>query len=642
MNTYIQFCGDVSGSMASPFSQTYDINQNFPRAESLFGIMEKTVSILSKKNKNVLFSSMLFGCQKSPVTDFLLLIDFIILNIPFFKQLQIDEEIDYKYLLTELLLDAGAKNIRKYMYRDESPNDKECTLFYKILKDKPYMVQEIIKDLPSAAKKKSISKLVDIGKSMPFFGGNIQNKESDAIIEEIRNIKKKLEVRFESEIRELNKVKDFNWEIDMPVEKASDEILKSLKIIHREFQKNNKGNKGIFDYFKRYIYYNTPLCYCLTKSFEFMKKKEKDSNKILIYLSDGESTDGDILDIYNKYKDIDNLFIVGAYMSTEKIQNEKTLFDEFNTEERGAKQLFQISTEIETDSVAFDYLRDKGWTIPSSGKCRLFIQINNIDNLNDFIEFINKLLDGTEDVLGDILGLINLKELTGKNINKFEVTNQIIGNCYLHATRNIIRMARARIFPPNIPNPDEIEKEIIKEFPYQYDKEGNVLGRNTFEVLQRMVPKYRLNVNQILGNSDKEMERKVKSILLRRRPVVLTFRLTEKQWDNFCNFFDKSSPNKKGFITKEEINKNVPNNDKDGGGHSVVITKYTKDYFTILNSWGDEWGDNGLFKIKDFSVFLSYRYFDVFYTLKDLTQYEKDEYQKMIERKKIEFLEEDP
>lgn len=126
----------------------------------------------------------------------------------------------------------------------------------------------------------------------------------------------------------------------MPVEKASDEILKSLKIIHREFQKNNKGNKGIFDYFKRYIYDNTPLCYCLTKSFEFMKKKEKDSNKILIYLSDGESTDGDILDIYNKYKDIDNLFIVGAYISTEKIQNEKTLFDEFNTEERGAKQLF--------------------------------------------------------------------------------------------------------------------------------------------------------------------------------------------------------------------------------------------------------------------------------------------------------------
>ena len=177
MNTYIQFCGDVSGSMAAPFSQTYDINQNFPRAESLFGIMEKTVSILSKKNKNVLFSSMLFGCQKSPVTDFLLF-DFIILNIPFFKQLQIDEEIDYKYLLTELLLDAGAKNIRKYMYRDESPNDKECRLFYKILKDKPYMVQEIIKDLPSAAKKKSISKLVDIGKSFPFFGGNIQNKES--------------------------------------------------------------------------------------------------------------------------------------------------------------------------------------------------------------------------------------------------------------------------------------------------------------------------------------------------------------------------------------------------------------------------------------------------------------------------------
>jgi hypothetical protein len=148
------------------------------------------------------------------------------------------------------------------------------------------------------------------------------------------------------------------------------------------------------------------------------------------------------------------LYVVGAFISSNMIQNEKTLYDNLFTYDKGAKQLFDLSTEVETDSIAFDYLRDKGWNVPTTGKCKLFIQINNTDNINDFLEFLNKLLDGTEDVLGDILGKIDLKELTGKNISSFEITNQTIGNCYLHATRNIIRMARARIYPPNIPAPD--------------------------------------------------------------------------------------------------------------------------------------------------------------------------------------------
>ena len=143
--------------------------------------------------------------------------------------------------------------------------------------------------------------------------------------------------------------------------------------------------------------------------------------------------------------------------------------------------------------------------------------------MNDFLEFINKLSDGTEDVLGDILGKIDLKELTGKNINSFGITNQKIGNCYLHATRNIIRMASARIYPPNIPNPDVLEQEIISEFPYEYDENGKVKGRDTYEVLKRMTPKYRLNVNQFLGNSNQKIEKNVKIILLRRSPVFLAF-----------------------------------------------------------------------------------------------------------------------
>lgn len=636
--SYILFCGDVSGSMREPFNKNYNIKNDLPKSDSLFEILEKSIKILSKKNQNVIISSLLFGCQKAQTTDFLSLIDFIIENISLFKEIFRDNDKDYKKLLIRLLKNAGAYNIDKYMYRSESPTDMECKMFYKVLNNKPNLVDEIVKELPSAAKDIITSGAITFGTHLPFFGNSIQHKESVAITDETKRIKEKLKKYFNNkeEFGNLNKLQEFNWEVDIPIEKTSNEVLTKLKRIYKEFPRSG-GKNSIFNIFQDYIYSYTPLCNCLLKGFHLLNSKEVNSKKILIILSDGISTDGDPLKIYN-YTEIDNLYIVGAFISSNPIQDEKTLYDRLVTNDKGARQLFDLSTEVETDSIAFDYLRDKGWNVPTSGKCKLFIQINNTDNINDFLEFLNKLLDGTEDVLGDILGKIDLKELTGKNISSFEITNQKIGNCYLHATRNIIRMTRARIYPPNIPDPQTLEQEIVHEFPYEYDKNGEVKGRNTFEVLKRMVPKYKLHVNQVLGKTTKEIEKMVKIILLRRRPVVLSFRLTEKQWDNFCNFFDRYSPRKREIITEEEMNKNVPVDDKDGGGHAVVITKYSKECFTVLNSWGDQWGDNGFFKIKDLSVFSQFRCFDVFFTLKDLTDYEKNEYQKLVERRKREFL----
>ena len=646
MNTsYLFFCGDVSGSMQSPYEKTYNISQNSPKSESLFEIFGKSIKILSRKKQQVLASSLLFGCIRSPITDFLLLIDFIIDNIQFIKQflqedLQ-DRNTNFRELLIKLLENAGANKISNYMYERESPSDEECKFFYKILKDKPNLVEKIIEDLPSAAKSSISSSMVTGGTYIPLFGYYVENSKKENIRNETLKIKRNLENNFSNYYGDntfLQKLNSYNWDVGTPIEKTSDEILKKIKKLFNEFQKE-QNNNNIFSIFKKYIYGNTPLCSCLKKSIEFLKNKEYNANKILIIITDGNSSDGDPLEIYNRYKSIKNLYIVGGYISNSIIQNEKTLFDNLSSSDKGAEQLFKISSEVETDSIAFDYLRDKGWSIPPSGKCKLFIQMNNTNNINDFLYFLNKLIDGTEDVLGDILGVIKLKELTGKNISNFEITNQTMGNCYLHATRNIIRMARARIYPPNIPDPDALEKEIINEFPYQYDEKGEVKGRNTYEVLQKMAPKYRLHVNQIIGDNMNEIEKKVKLILLRKRPIVLSFRLTKQQWKNFCNFFGADSPNKMNIITYEEINKNVPKNDKDGGGHATVITKINKDCFTVLNSWGDKWGDNGFFKIKDFSIFSSFRCFDVFFTLKDLTEYEKNEYQKLVEKQKKEFLE---
>lgn len=45
------------------------------------------------------------------------------------------------------------------------------------------------------------------------------------------------------------------------------------------------------------------------------------------------------------------------------------------------------------------------------------------------------------------------------------------------------------------------------------------------------------------------------------------------------------------IISGDECNYN-------GLNHAVVLTAYSTDYYTIKNSWGTEWGDNGYFKIE--------------------------------------------
>ncbi len=41
-----------------------------------------------------------------------------------------------------------------------------------------------------------------------------------------------------------------------------------------------------------------------------------------------------------------------------------------------------------------------------------------------------------------------------------------------------------------------------------------------------------------------------------------------------------------------------------------------------MNSWGDQWGEGGFFKVENSNV-LNFEYFDVYWTLNDLTKNEK-------------------
>ena len=71
-----------------------------------------------------------------------------------------------------------------------------------------------------------------------------------------------------------------------------------------------------------------------------------------------------------------------------------------------------------------------------------------------------------------------------------------------------------------------------------------------------------------------------------------------------------------------------PTTEKEDGGHAVVLIHCTPQCLVFMNSWGQEWGDEGFFRVKDGQVLDSIAFYDVYWTLNDLKQCEKDAYQR--------------
>jgi hypothetical protein len=84
--------------------------------------------------------------------------------------------------------------------------------------------------------------------------------------------------------------------------------------------------------------------------------------------------------------------------------------------------------------------------------------------------------------------------------------------------------------------------------------------------------------------------------IVRKRLVVARFRLTDDEWDVFGNFYNT---NPIGMLTQNELDvrKRPTSPQPPISGHAVVFTSYNSKCLTFMNSWGEEWADNGFFRV---------------------------------------------
>lgn len=368
----------------------------------------------------------------------------------------------------------------------------------------------------------------------------------------------------------------------------------------------------IFNCIKNILSRNSPLIDVALELAYKTINAQRYFDKNLVIISNGfNQYQKDPCDIINLHKN--EVTIIGFYISKKIIYrpkyNSKQLYFNCPTNiEKNAKKFFEMCSTVRINFSTIQLLENQGWKIPSSGFCKLFFYINDFNLINEFLSIAKDIIKNN-DVLRNVIGTNIMQKYICNNINSFKATNQgQLGICWAHACATVIHMSIARIMGRELPDFFDIRKVLLEKFGQN--------GQNVKKVLDNILyTKYKLQYNIV----NEEQARKA---ILYLRPCIATFHLSALQWYNFSSFFRH---NRTGTLTEDIINaqKKVPP-EEESGGHAVVLIDFGDGFLTFLNSWGENWGDNGKFRIKNSSVLGKINYYDIFWTENDLTNDEKE------------------
>ena len=339
----------------------------------------------------------------------------------------------------------------------------------------------------------------------------------------------------------------------------------------------------------------------------------------------------------------------------------KQIFDNLDSSfDKGARDLFKMSSKLLYDNPIIKFLIGKGWKVPLSGECRLFFSVNDNTTLNEIIELINEattFLEKDDDFsISNLVSSAVIQDYINSDVKNYAKDQKDRGTCWAHAISACIFFASSRIvgriktYPDGIDILDEngkkkfefenMKHKLYKAFNLLSDEEFYKLeikdrkkideGQNTPIILPGVLKEYGLKSKEISENE-------ARLAIIEGRPCAARFSLTNEQWDIFIAFFEDNKT-KSSILKKSDL---PPIGQNELHGHAVVLTPIGPNYLKFLNSWGKDFGDNGFFAVEP-KVLNNPRYFDVFWEESDLSKEEKEAYLKYIEngrRKVKEYLE---
>ena len=615
---------DVSGSMQSPFN-SFDFHNSYNKSNELLNMIDRICSKGNRlENEKIRVFCILFGGTSELIYDFGNLID--ISNRKFKHPLSSSQnskasKYGYGKRLQQILSENNSKSLYldNYLYSETGPSERLCEMVCYILEDDPYLRERIYNELPNECK----SFLKDMGVSGVSFFGFYSKEKNKATTDEIDKIYRTIINECASKIiQEEISQRKYNGNKIKFID--GNDLVNMKNNLEGKLTSPNNKSLSIIDIFKDYIYGNTPLYTALNLAFDNFKIQSANNKKFLFIISDGELNDisknFDYISEIKKKENENQVMIISIFLTTNSIPKEQTLYDELQSNfTNGSKDLFLMSSTLTYENPVIKFLIEKGWNIPRSGECKLFVEINNSQNLNKFIELMNEAIGelnykNNKEVSNNPNSLMSLLSSTIANdyvnseINKNEAKKQSGLTCYANAIAATICFSSAKVLGRDKLKFSEVRKNIIDK----YGENGNLM-----DVLNNILGHYRLKYKM-------EEEEGARKAVMKTRPCLAVFELSGMQWGDFKKFF-KNTP--KGILTKKIVNENNNYPGEKDEAHSVVLTHISKKYLKCLNSWGTEWGDNGYFRIENADV-LNMEFIDIFWKISDLNNKEKEYFNK--------------
>lgn len=363
----------------------------------------------------------------------------------------------------------------------------------------------------------------------------------------------------------------------------------------------------------------TPTSIALEECFSKFHQNQNTKHKILFLITDGQNNQGkdpyELIREKLKHDELKNVMIVSCYFSSSYIENPRKLYyREPEKINEFCKKLFDISSIVPVDSPGLRILANKyHWELPKERVCHLFFQVNHPDIINEISQVLSDFVNDQNQFMNSFSS-IYFDMIKNDQLNNQKSFEQIRKTCYAYACSGAIQLALCRIYSREIPSFESIVNPIIKKHGYD--------GGNVKQVLTENCPKYGLHFN-ILKN-----ENEARVALALGRACVGIFNLPNDAWDKFSKFFTN---NPKGILKKSDLLQpdGTLGNWSNYSGHAVILIDANIVALEFLNSWGSDWGNKGRFRIENAEV-LDLLFFDIYWTLNDLTDKEKDNYQRAV------------
>ena len=231
------------------------------------------------------------------------------------------------------------------------------------------------------------------------------------------------------------------------------------------------------------------------------------------------------------------------------------------------------------------------------------IKSNNINNFDQIQEIpVNYPKEYINNIISNVTQNNNIEKLANKlnekiieqKINHLGIQDQKYSKeCWAYSLSEIIYMTNARKYGRKLEDFNKIYNDLTSPF--------GKIGKTNEEIEKIMnivLPKYNLLYEKIFN------ENILKNYLKSGIKCLVTFALTNMEWENFSQYYKNYLIKPEDKLLTKEILYNPFHNiivekPNELSRHAVILIDIDEDNnYVFMNSWGKNWGNNGIFKAK--------------------------------------------